>query len=272
MGREDVRERLWRAAVGVGRDYPVERLSDSLMVFAPHPDDETLGCGGLILRKREAGAPVTVVFMTDGSRSHAAYMRAEDLRAVREQEGREACRRLGVADESVVFCGYPDAALQDVREAAIARVASLLRADRPGEVAIPYRHDVTRDHVATHHIVRAAIRASGLSVRILEYPVWFWSAWPWTRLTYGGRRQALHDAVRSVLAAGRLVVQLRCQLPIDRHTAAKRSALDGHRSQLVKLRPETPWPTLQEVAGGDFLSCFFRSHERYMTYRYGPGS
>ena len=38
-----------------------------VLVVAPHQDDETLGCGGLIARKRYEGLPVHVVFITDGS-------------------------------------------------------------------------------------------------------------------------------------------------------------------------------------------------------------
>ncbi len=40
------------------------------MVFSPHQDDETLGCGGMIARKREQGIPVVVTFLTDGRGSH----------------------------------------------------------------------------------------------------------------------------------------------------------------------------------------------------------
>src|SRR5687768_2130105 len=178
--RERLREWLWKTAVHLGREYPAERLSESLIVFAPHPDDETLGCGGLILRKRDVGTTVHVVFMTDGARSHAAYMPAAELRAHREREAREACQRLGIDESAIVFCGFPDGELRASRAEAVARVTERLGAIRPREVAIPYRHDVTPDHLATREIVLAAIRASAIKVRVVEYPVWFWRTWPWT--------------------------------------------------------------------------------------------
>ena len=41
------------------------------LVLAPHPDDETLGAGGLIARLRRAGVPVTIVAITDGENAYA---------------------------------------------------------------------------------------------------------------------------------------------------------------------------------------------------------
>src|SRR5207248_577693 len=49
------------------REWRADELGRSAIVFAPHQDDEVLGCGGTIVRKLRAGADVTVVFLTDGS-------------------------------------------------------------------------------------------------------------------------------------------------------------------------------------------------------------
>jgi LmbE family N-acetylglucosaminyl deacetylase len=45
-----------------------------VVVFSPHPDDETLGCGSTIIKKKRLGADVTIVFMTDGSKSHPHFI------------------------------------------------------------------------------------------------------------------------------------------------------------------------------------------------------
>ena len=52
------------------RAQPLQLPAGPLLVIAPHPDDETLGCGGLIIRERLAGRLVRIVFLTDGSQSH----------------------------------------------------------------------------------------------------------------------------------------------------------------------------------------------------------
>ncbi len=51
-------------------EIPTRELARSALVFSPHPDDECLGCGGTIIRKKQAGSTVKIVHLTDGSRSH----------------------------------------------------------------------------------------------------------------------------------------------------------------------------------------------------------
>jgi glycosyltransferase involved in cell wall biosynthesis len=58
----------------------------SAMVFAPHQDDETFGCGGMIARKKEQGIPVAIAFLTDGRGSHGLDTDAQNLIHIRQQE------------------------------------------------------------------------------------------------------------------------------------------------------------------------------------------
>src|SRR5687767_3222241 len=96
---------LWRAAVsGAARDETAVSTTRRLLVLAPHPDDETIGCGATILRRRAAGTAVRVVVATDGRLSHrSAEVTPDELARIRAAEFREACSRLGVpADQQVV--------------------------------------------------------------------------------------------------------------------------------------------------------------------------
>src|SRR5271157_361873 len=90
-----------------------------VLILAPHPDDETLAAGGLILAARQAGIQVRVVLATngDGSRSTAlAYLHAvrpngQDYLQMgdqRQQESLAALKILGVSSDQVDFLGYPD--------------------------------------------------------------------------------------------------------------------------------------------------------------------
>ena len=63
-----------------------DALKRSAIVFAPHPDDETLGCGGTIIKKRQAGAKISIVFMTDGRTSHGHLMDINELTTRRVEE------------------------------------------------------------------------------------------------------------------------------------------------------------------------------------------
>lgn len=98
------------------------KSSDRILVFAPHPDDESLGAGGLIARAVEKNATVMVVMVTDGSSSHTtsgySNLKAHinvtgniSLPELRHTETLNALKNLGVSEKNVVFLGYPDVGL-----------------------------------------------------------------------------------------------------------------------------------------------------------------
>ena len=93
--------------------------STSLLVLAPHPDDEVLCCAGVILRVLQAGGRATVVWVTSGDASEldllviekSLFVKPEklrDLAAKRSQEARAAADLLGVPPDQQIFLGYPD--------------------------------------------------------------------------------------------------------------------------------------------------------------------
>jgi LmbE family N-acetylglucosaminyl deacetylase len=105
----------------------------SLLVVAPHPDDETLCCAGIIQRVLRSGGRVSVVWITSGDGSVLDLILIErslrlgsatlrDLGARRMREARAASARLGVGDSGQLFLGYPDRGLErlltDHRESA----------------------------------------------------------------------------------------------------------------------------------------------------------
>ncbi len=93
--------RRWMTEVSPGM------LGRSAVVFSPHADDETLGCGGTLIKKRAAGATVKIAFMTDGRTSHGHLMPADRLIALRAQEAVAAAQVLGLAESDVCFLGFP---------------------------------------------------------------------------------------------------------------------------------------------------------------------
>jgi GlcNAc-PI de-N-acetylase len=98
---------------------PSTTISDlPTIVFAPHQDDETLGCGGLIALKRSLGLPVKVIFLTNGD----AYTGDRDaaLANARRDEALNALAVLNVTPPDVAFWNYPDAQLRHLRIAKFA--------------------------------------------------------------------------------------------------------------------------------------------------------
>jgi LmbE family N-acetylglucosaminyl deacetylase len=112
-----------------------------LLVFAPHPDDEVLGAGGLIRRVVEGDGQVRVVFMTSGDgfaagvtrELHVPHPNADDYRRYareREEEAVRSLAMLGVGRDQLVFLGFPDRGLCPIRR--------LYRADRAPYYRSPF--------------------------------------------------------------------------------------------------------------------------------------
>jgi LmbE family N-acetylglucosaminyl deacetylase len=106
------------AAAASSQDLPPLSAATSLLVVAPHPDDETLCCAGIMQRVVHAGGRVSVVWITSGDASELdmlliehrvfAPAKARDLAARRMREARAATGALGVPAERQLFLGYPD--------------------------------------------------------------------------------------------------------------------------------------------------------------------
>lgn len=102
--------------------FPAPSAQSRYLIFSPHPDDETLGCGGVIQQARQAGAPVRIVIMTNGDGFRVAAEREfrrlniepEEMihfGELRQRETVQAVENLGVSRENLIFLGYPDRGL-----------------------------------------------------------------------------------------------------------------------------------------------------------------
>lgn len=252
------------------QEVPHADFPRSAIVFAPHPDDETLGCGGTILKKKRAGADIHIVVMTDGRTSHSHLIPAEELIAIRAAEAVAAGQMLGVPAAQVTLLGFEDGRLGHQQAAAIPQVTALLERIQPDEVFIPYVNEPPADHVATNWIVLAALVALDKPTLVYEYPIWFWHHWPWMQLPLGIRRETRTIVKNSVKArlGTRLLQDFRHAVHIGDVIAEKRAALDQHKSQMTRLRPIPNWLTLSDVANGEFLACFFQERELFRRYSF----
>jgi LmbE family N-acetylglucosaminyl deacetylase len=232
------------------------------VVFAPHPDDEVLGCGGTIALKVQAGADVRVVIMTDGRTSHAKYVEAPALTKMRRLEALEAATHLGLSPDAYTFLDFEDQRLQLHAEQAHRKVVELLQRLDPEQVFVPHRHDRLADHVATFRIVASALRTYRGRVALLEYPVWLWNTWPWT----GRLRSEDPRTVRIPrLLRDNIELALRCRTRVDVRSVLQRKidALDAYRSQMQRPRGNPQWPILSDVSSGAFLARFLTGWEMF---------
>ncbi|WP_331280980.1 PIG-L deacetylase family protein [Fischerella sp. PCC 9605] len=148
------------------KSQPIAVSQKSAMVFSPHQDDETLGCGGMIALKRSLGVTVEVVFLTDGRYGRPDWIKAETIAEIRQREALNALDILRVANSQTHFLNQIDGSLQyllnDQRQHIIDQLAQRLRLFMPEEVYVPHRKDVHGDHEATYQLVKEAIAASGI--------------------------------------------------------------------------------------------------------------
>jgi LmbE family N-acetylglucosaminyl deacetylase len=246
----------------------MSELQQSAIVFAPHQDDETLGCGGTILRKKAVGADVKVVFMTDGCRSHAGLISEEELRTLRRAEAISACKILGLEEQDVFFLEIEDGTLGDHQALASHKVVQLLQAVQPETVFVPYRQDNHPDHRNTTKSVIHALKTCQMPMVIYEYPVWFWYHWPWVGFSrkLGVLRHILKN---TMFAAFGLVIlkDFRHGVRVQEVMHLKKSALEQHKTQVTEYRPNVNWVSLMDVADGEWMECLLQNVELFHRYR-----
>lgn len=162
---------------------PVVATNKATVVFAPHQDDETLGCGGMIALKRKNKIPVNVVFIANGGQSHGQAHNAtsSSLITARREEAIKALHILGIGSSAIFFLEQPDGFLhyQTIQEQQVLvnTLMELLVTLNPEEIYIPHRKDQHLDHEATYKLLKTAIKASSIRAEVLQYPIWlFWQS------------------------------------------------------------------------------------------------
>jgi LmbE family N-acetylglucosaminyl deacetylase len=130
----------------------------NIMVFAAHPDDDLIGCGGSIVKHVSNKNNVTVVYMTSGDAGSLKYGKKE-LAKIREEEARNAANVTGA--KNLVFLRNPDGYLEYNKENLIILI-NLIRKDKPDIVYVHHSSDWHKDHrVANELVIESINRAAG---------------------------------------------------------------------------------------------------------------
>ncbi len=222
----------------------VEMGSGPILILAPHPDDETLGCGGLIATAQAAGRAVFVLVLTDGTGSHpnSGTYPAARLRKLREAESRMAARMLGLPESHVDFLGLVDTHAPqrgEAAEQAARAIAAHAQACGAGVILTTWRHDPHCDHLSASILGARAAALTGAA--LFEYPVWGWTLPP------------------------RRLLQARAptgfRLDVARHVSAKQRAIACHKSQLGQVITDDPEGFTLE---SQFVGLFTDRYETFL--------
>jgi LmbE family N-acetylglucosaminyl deacetylase len=194
------------------------------VILSPHPDDESLGMGGLIALARRDRQEVSIVAVTDGSGSHPRsfiYPR-EKLVALRRSEMEDAGRILNVAPDHITHLGLPDTAAPRAGPAfdkAAAAIGEIITRTKAANLFVTWRHDPHCDHEATA-LLADDVRRRHPTIRLWAYPVWGWHL-PAT------------DQIAAPAPSG-------CRVDVMDVMAIKRNAIAAHASQMTNLINDDP--------------------------------
>ena len=189
MPPRDSAAQAWHAHPSWGQ-VPAVRLEHGgeplqrVVVVAAHPDDESLGAGGLIGTAHRAGLPIYLVLLTAGEAADPSITDGSHhaLAQLRLREMGCAVERLAPGTP-VVFLGAQDGRVEECEEMIAANLTEAVGAGSHTLVVAPWRDDPHADHRAAGRAAARAAAAGG--ARLLEYPVRLWldqgpDAAPWT--------------------------------------------------------------------------------------------
>ncbi len=126
----------------------------NILVFAPHPDDDIIGCGGSLIKHVQAGDRVTITYMTSGEAGFTEKNSTNNFGKIREGEAQQATNSLEIKD--LIFLRFPDGKLALSQETLDATV-NIIRNKRPDIIYMPHERDKHKDHIATFYIIKKAI-------------------------------------------------------------------------------------------------------------------
>ena len=147
----------------------------SVLVLAPHPDDESVGAGGTIRLLADAGAAVVVVFATSGEATIGSPDHPEEVASRRRSEAMAACRLLGATPR---FLDHPDGSLSGATDVLAGEVGAVIEELSPDAVFLPWFADGHPDHEAC----TVALSTLGIDRRVEVWGFETWTPLPANRL------------------------------------------------------------------------------------------
>jgi LmbE family N-acetylglucosaminyl deacetylase len=215
---------LAAAAKAPASDLHKLTLGKPILVIAPHPDDEVLGCGGLLAACAAAGVKAHVAFLTDGSLSHpgSASWSQKRIAVRRAAEAMRAAQTLGLSHRDLTFLNKRDGRLlfesAQMMQAG-GQLARLARRMKARTIFVTWRHDPHPDHIAAA-LIADHVRRAAPHLRVFHYPIWS------------------HLLPRDVTIADGPWRPIR--LDVRRWLNVKRRALTAYRTQTSTLIADAP--------------------------------
>ena len=206
-----------------------------VLVVSPHPDDESIGCGGTLRKHVVEGDHVRVLFLTSGEQG-GHDLDPEETRLIREREAQQAAKVLGITD--IEFWRQRDGALRASR-VLTERFVEYMQSYEPDVIYVPNEYESHADHRAAARLIRAARRRITIDPKIFAFEIW-------TPLTTMDQIIDITPYIEEKIAAIRAYKSQCSVLRFD-------EALLG----LARYRGEMfCWPKKTQGAGGKYAEVF----------------
>ena len=216
-------------------------MSKTSIIFAPHPDDACLGCGGVISKKIKSGEKVIIVDITDGRYSFWLMFGIDknpspkETAIIRKNEEINAMNLFGVLKENIYFLEYEDGFLYEERKEAEKKIFDIIMEKKPSEIYIPCTEDKHLDHVITNMLVMESLKRLDLNMPVYEYFIW--------------ARPKIEKTNQANLI----------KIDISDELERKKTALESYESQITNFSSEQKRPILDNI----FLSYFYKNEELF---------
>lgn len=161
---------FFRAGFAREIDKYTDLRGSRILIIAPHPDDEVIGCGGLITRLVAENTIPHIIVMTGGESSLAKsfMINAQDIVTARRGLTRIALGMLGVPEDHLHELNFPDGGISE-DSSEVEKLRMLIEVIRPDYVFVPHWGEGWSDHIQTAKIVK---KICGEHVIVWEYCVW----------------------------------------------------------------------------------------------------
>jgi len=209
-------------------------LNESVLVFGPHHDDESIGCGGQMRLMSKQGMVVNLAIVTSGFSGVEGSTESEAIQ-IREQEALQASEILGVKD--VTFMRLKDHALV-FNEDHLHEFIKVVRKFKPTTIYLPHKEDGDRDHRIVNELGREAAWLAGVSailptiepirhrIKTLFYEVWTPLPSPHMAVViddvWDAKKQAIEQYVSQICTANyvQMAQGLNAYRAVQQHTRA----------------------------------------------------
>lgn len=157
-------------------------LNEKTVIIAPHPDDEVIGCGGLIMRMVSNNNPPKIIILTGGEGSHRGCcdLSSEKIKTERRKLTVKSLEILGLRMENVFELEFPDGKI-DPNNKEMERLKLLIETLSPDSIFVPHWGEGWPDHTIVKSIVKIIVNKN---IKIWEYCVWMWYYNIWKGLSW----------------------------------------------------------------------------------------